>query len=142
MRLADEFKVFTNVYNSIVDPKNMPQDSYVEMSGSTCIIPPNSFMLGRSIEHFKIPIDVWVICLGKSTYARCGISVNITPMEPGWAGHLTIEISNLTPLPVRVYANEGIAQASFFQGDEPCEVSYADRSGKYQNQVGVQVAKV
>jgi dCTP deaminase len=137
MRVADEFKVFTNVYNEVVDPKNFSPQSFVDMKTDICVIPPNSFALARSIEYFRIPRKVLCICLGKSTYARAGLVVNITPFEPGWEGFVTLEISNTTPLPARVYANEGIAQVLFFEADEECEVSYADRKGKYQAQVGV-----
>ena len=137
MRVADEFKVFTNVYNEVVDPKNFSPQSFVDMRTDICVIPPNSFALARSIEYFRIPRKVLCICLGKSTYARAGLVVNITPFEPGWEGFVTLEISNTTPLPARVYANEGIAQVLFLEADEECEVSYADRKGKYQAQVGV-----
>ncbi len=142
LRLSNEFKVFTNVYNSIVDPKNFTEDSFVDMTGNECIIPPNSFALARSIEYFRIPRNVLTICLGKSTYARCGIIVNVTPFEPEWEGHVTIEISNTTPLPAKVYAGEGIAQVIFFQTADVCEVSYADRKGKYMKQTGITVPKV
>ncbi|MCB9493790.1 MAG: dCTP deaminase [Epsilonproteobacteria bacterium] len=137
IRVSDEFKVFTNVYNSIVDPKNFRDDSFVETKTDVCVVPPNSFALARSVEYFKIPRDVLTICLGKSTYARCGIIVNVTPFEPEWEGHVTIEISNTTPLPAKIYANEGIAQVIFFQADSECMVSYADRSGKYMGQRGI-----
>src|SRR5215208_1795152 len=137
IRVADEFKVFTNIYNTVVDPK-----SFVDMKGDICIIPPNSFALARTIEYFRIPRDILTVCLGKSTYARCGIIVNVTPFEPEWEGHVTIEISNTTPLPAKIYANEGIAQVLFFQGDEPCEVSYKDKKGKYQAQRGVTLPKI
>lgn len=136
-RLAGEFKVFTNVNSAVVDPKNFVPESFVEQKGDVCIIPPNSFILGRTVERFVIPRNVTVICLGKSTYARCGLVVGITPLESEWEGYVTLEISNTTPLPAKVYANEGIAQFLFFEGDEPCAVSYADRKGKYQNQVGI-----
>ncbi len=136
IRVADEFKVFTNVYNSVVDPKHFREDSFVDMKTNECIIPPNSFALARSVEYFRIPKTVLAFCIGKSTYARCGIIVNVTPFEPGWEGYVTIEISNTTPLPAKIYANEGIAQVVFFEGD-PCRVSYADRKGKYMNQVGI-----
>lgn len=142
LRLSTEFKVFTNVYNSIVDPKNFTEDSFVDMTVDACIIPPNSFALARSIEYFRIPRNVLTICLGKSTYARCGIIVNVTPFEPEWEGHVTIEISNTTPLPAKVYAGEGIAQVIFFQTADVCEVSYADRKGKYMKQTGITVPKV
>jgi dCTP deaminase len=134
IRIADEFKIFTNVHNAIVDPKAMQEDSYVDFKGEICVIPPNSFALARTIEYFRIPRNVLVITVGKSTYARCGIIVNVTPFEPEWQGYVTLEISNTTPLPARIYANEGIAQCLFFEADEECEVSYADRKGKYQEQ--------
>ena len=142
IRVADEFKVFTNIYNTLVDPKNFDPRSFVDMKGDVCIIPPNSFALARTIEYFRIPRDILTICLGKSTYARCGIIVNVTPFEPEWEGHVTIEISNTTPLPAKIYANEGIAQVLFFQGDEPCDVSYKDKQGKYQAQRGVTLPKI
>ncbi len=134
IRVADEFKIFTNVYSVVVDPKNFDPRSMVDFKGDVCIIPPNSFALARTVEYFHIPRDVLTICVGKSTYARCGIIVNVTPFEPEWEGYVTLEISNTTPLPARIYANEGIAQVLFFQGDEPCDISYADRKGKYQKQ--------
>jgi dCTP deaminase len=137
MRVADEFKVFTNVYNSLVDPKNFDPKSFVDIKANYCDIPPNSFVLARSVEHFRIPRNVLSIVLGKSTYARCGQIVNVTPLEPAWEGHVTIEISNTTPLPARIYANEGIAQVLFLESDEDCMVSYADKAGKYQGQQGV-----
>jgi dCTP deaminase len=137
IRLADEYKIFTNVYGAIVDPKAFNPKSFVDYKGPHCVIPPNSFALARSVEHFDIPRNVLAICLGKSTFARCGIIVNVTPLEPGWRGYLTIEISNTTPLPAKVYSNEGIAQLLFLEGDEACELSYADRKGKYQEQVGI-----
>jgi len=142
MRVAPQFKVFTNVYSAVVDPKNFSPQSFVDMETDICTIPPNSFALARSIEYFKIPREVLCICLGKSTYARAGIVVNITPFEPSWEGHVTIEISNTTPLPARIYANEGIAQVLFIEADEVCEVSYADRAGKYQGQLGVTPPKL
>ncbi len=142
MRIADEFKIFTNINATVVDPKNFDPKSFVEFRGDVCIIPPNSFVLGYSVEYFRIPRDVIVICLGKSTYARCGLIVNVTPLEPEWEGHVTIEISNTTPLPARIYANEGIAQLIFLKGIEPCEVSYADKAGKYQSQKGITLPKV
>ena len=142
IRVADEFKVFTNVYNTVVDPKNFDPKSFVDIKADVCIIPPNSFALARTIEYFRIPRDILTICLGKSTYARCGIIVNVTPFEPEWEGHVTIEISNTTPLPAKIYANEGIAQVLFFQGDEPCEISYKDKKGKYQAQRGVTLPKI
>ena len=134
IRVADEFKIFTNVYSAVVDPKNFDPRSMVDFKGEVCIIPPNSFALARTVEYFRIPRDVLTVCVGKSTYARCGIIVNVTPFEPEWEGFVTLEISNTTPLPAKIYANEGIAQVLFFQGDEPCDVSYADRKGKYQKQ--------
>ena len=142
IRVADEFKVFTNVYNTVVDPKNFDPRSFVDIKADVCVIPPNSFALARTIEYFRIPRDILTVCVGKSTYARCGIIVNVTPFEPEWEGHVTIEISNTTPLPARIYANEGIAQVLFFQGDEPCEVSYADKKGKYLKQTGVTLPKI
>lgn len=142
MRIADEFKIFTNINATVVDPKNFDPKSLVDFKGDVCIIPPNSFVLGYSVEYFRIPRDVIVICLGKSTYARCGLVVNVTPLEPEWEGHVTIEISNTTPLPAKLYANEGIAQLIFLKGIEPCEVSYADRTGKYQSQKGITLPKV
>ncbi|PWV65953.1 dCTP deaminase [Plasticicumulans acidivorans] len=137
VRCADEFKVFTNVHSTVVDPKAFDERSFVEVRGERCIIPPNSFALARTVEYFRIPRDVLVVCLGKSTYARCGIIVNVTPLEPEWEGHVTLEFSNTTPLPAVIYANEGVAQMLFFGGDQVCDVSYADRGGKYQGQVGV-----
>lgn len=141
-RCAPEFKIFTNVDSEIVDPKKFSPKSFVERSGDVCIIPPNSFALARTVEYFRIPEDVLVICLGKSTYARCGIIVNVTPLEPGWEGHVTLEFSNTTPLPARIYANEGVCQFLFFKGNEPCEVSYKDRAGKYQGQTGITLPKL
>jgi dCTP deaminase len=141
-RVADEFKVFTNVYNTVVDPKNFDPRSFVDIKADVCIVPPNSFALARTVEYFRIPRDVLTVCLGKSTYARCGIIVNVTPFEPEWEGHVTIEISNTTPLPAKIYAHEGIAQVLFFQSDEPCEVSYKDKAGKYQQQRGVTLPKI
>ncbi|MDF2577591.1 MAG: dCTP deaminase [Chlamydiales bacterium] len=137
LRVADEFKVFTNVYQSIVDPKNFDPSSFVYMKTDVCIIPPNSFALARSVEYFRIPRNVITICLGKSTYARCGIIVNVTPFEPEWEGFVTLEISNTTPLPAKIYANEGLAQVLFFEASEECEISYADRNGKYMKQTGI-----
>ena len=134
IRVADEFKIFTNVYSAIVDPKNFDRNSMVDFKGDVCIIPPNSFALARTVEYFRIPRSTLTICVGKSTYARCGIIVNVTPFEPEWEGYVTLEISNTTPLPAKIYANEGIAQVLFFEGDEVCDISYADRKGKYQNQ--------
>ncbi|MCH9627177.1 MAG: dCTP deaminase [Chlamydiales bacterium] len=142
LRISEEFKVFTNVYNSMVDPKMFTEDSFVDICAKECIIPPNSFALARSIEYFRIPRNILTICLGKSTYARCGIIVNVTPFEPEWEGHVTIEISNTTPLPAKVYANEGIAQVIFFEAKEMCQTSYAERNGKYQKQTGITVPKV
>lgn len=136
-RVADDFRIFTDVNNAIVDPKNFSPDGFVSRKSDECIIPPNSFVLAHTIEYFRIPRDVLVVCLGKSTYARCGIIVNVTPLEPEWEGQVTIEISNTTPLPARIYANEGICQFLFFKGDSPCETSYADRAGKYMGQNGV-----
>lgn len=137
MRVADEFKIFTNVHSAIVDPKQFAPNSFVDFQGSVCVIPPNSFALARSVEYFRIPRQVLTICLGKSTYARCGLIVNVTPFEPEWEGYVTLEISNTTPLPAKVYANEGLAQVLFFEADEACEISYADKRGKYQGQHGV-----
>lgn len=137
MRVADEFRIFTNVYSTLVDPKDFNPRSLVEFQGDECIIPPNSFALARSVEYFRIPRNVLCLTVGKSTYARAGIVTNITPFEPGWEGYVTLEISNTTPLPAKIYANEGIAQVIFFEADEECEVSYADRKGKYQGQTGV-----
>lgn len=137
LRVADEFKIFTNVHSAIVDPKNFAPESFVDFRGDVCIIPPNSFALARSVEYFRIPRSVLTICLGKSTYARCGLIVNVTPFEPEWEGHVTLEISNTTPLPAKVYANEGLAQVLFLEADEPCTTSYADKKGKYQGQTGV-----
>lgn len=142
VRITDEFKIFTNVFGAVVDPKSFNPKSFVDFKGEVCIIPPNSFALASTMEYFRIPRNVLCTCLGKSTYARCGIIVNVTPLEPEWEGHITIEISNTTPLPAKIYANEGIAQILFFQSDEDCEVSYADRKGKYQSQVGVTLPKV
>lgn len=136
-RCSDEFMIFTNIDNAIVDPKNFSNQSFVERKTDVCVIPPNSFALTRTVEYFRIPKDVLVVCLGKSTYARCGLIVNVTPLEPGWEGHVTLEISNTTPLPARVYANEGLCQFLFFKGSSPCEVNYADRNGKYMGQRGV-----
>lgn len=137
VRCAGEFKVFTNINSAIVDPKAFDESSFVEVNSDVCIIPPNSFALARTIEYFRIPRDVLTICLGKSTYARCGIIVNVTPLEPEWEGHVTLEFSNTTPLPAKIYAHEGVAQMIFLQSDEPCMVSYRDRRGKYQGQTGV-----
>ncbi len=141
-RCSQEFKIFTNVDNAIVDPKAFSEKSFVDRETDVCIIPPNSFVLTRSVEYFRIPKDVLVVCLGKSTYARCGLIVNVTPLEPGWEGHVTLEISNTTPLPAKVYANEGVAQFLFFKGSSNCEVSYADRAGKYMGQKGVTLPRM
>lgn len=137
VRCSNEFKIFTNINTAIVDPKNFDPNSFVDIVSNVCIIPPNSFALARTIEYFKIPRNVLTICLGKSTYARCGIIVNVTPLEPEWEGHVTLEFSNTTPLPAKIYANEGVAQMLFFEADEVCETSYLDRNGKYQGQRGV-----
>jgi dCTP deaminase len=137
IRIADEFKIFTNINTTIVDPKSFDPRSFVDYQGEVAVIPPNSFALGRSVEYFKIPRNVLTICVGKSTYARCGIITNVTPFEPEWEGYVTLEISNTTPLPAKIYANEGIAQVLFFESDETCETSYADRQGKYQGQQGI-----
>jgi dCTP deaminase len=137
IRIADEFKIFTNINTTIVDPKSFDPRSFVDYQGTVAVIPPNSFALGRSVEYFKIPRNVLTICVGKSTYARCGIITNVTPFEPEWEGYVTLEISNTTPLPAKIYANEGIAQVLFFESDEACETSYADRQGKYQGQQGI-----
>jgi dCTP deaminase len=142
IRVADEFKIFTNINNTVVDPKNFDPRSFVDMRTDICIVPPNSFALARTIEYFRIPRDVLTVCLGKSTYARCGIIVNVTPFEPEWEGFVTLEISNTTPLPAKIYANEGIAQVLFFRGEEEPEVSYKDKGGKYQSQVGVTLPKL
>ncbi len=142
IRVADEFKVFTNINNTVIDPKNFDPRSFVDVKTDVCIVPPNSFALARTIEYFRIPRDVLTVCLGKSTYARCGIIVNVTPFEPEWEGTVTLEISNTTPLPAKIYANEGIAQVLFFQSDEPCEMSYKDKKGKYQAQVGVTLPRI
>ena len=142
VRCANEFKIFTNLNHTLGDPKAFDPDSFVEVSGASCIIPPNSFALARTVEYFRIPRSVLTICLGKSTYARCGIIVNVTPLEPEWEGHVTLEFSNTTPLPARIYANEGVAQMLFLESDEVCETSYKDRGGKYQGQVGVTLPKI
>jgi len=142
LRVADEFKIFTNVNSAIVDPKKFDERSFVSIRADSIMVPPNSFALARSVEYFKIPRDVLTICVGKSTYARCGIIVNVTPFEPEWEGFVTLEISNTTPLPAKIYANEGLCQILFFQGDEPCEVSYKDKLGKYQNQTGIVLPKL
>jgi dCTP deaminase len=142
LRVADEFKIFTNVNNAIVDPKRFDETSFVDVHKDVCIVPPNSFALARSVEYFKIPRDVLTICVGKSTYARCGVIVNVTPFEPEWEGFVTLEISNTTPLPAKIYANEGLCQILFFQSDEPCETSYKDKKGKYQGQRGIVLPKL
>jgi len=141
VRCADEFKIFTNINSVMVDPKSFDERSFVDFSGDVCIIPPNSFCLARTVEYFRIPRQVLTICLGKSTYARCGIIVNVTPLEPEWEGHVTLEFSNTTPLPAKIYANEGVAQFLFLESDEECETSYADRAGKYMKQRGVTLPK-
>jgi dCTP deaminase len=141
-RVSDEFKIFTNVDSVIVDPKQFSTKSFVDRQAETCVIPPNSFALARTVEYFRVPRDILVICLGKSTYARCGIIVNVTPLEPEWEGHVTLEFSNTTPLPARIYANEGACQFLFLKADQPCEVSYRDRKGKYQGQQGVTLPKL
>ncbi len=142
IRVADEFKIFTNVYSTVVDPKQFDPKSMVDFKGDVCVIPPNSFALARTVEYFRVPRGVLCVCLGKSTYARCGIIVNITPFEPEWEGYVTLEISNTTPLPAKIYANEGIAQVLFFEADEQCEVSYAERKGKYQRQQGIMLPRL
>src|SRR5512132_1385344 len=142
VRVGNEFKVFTNVYNTVVDPKNFDPQSFVDIKADVCIIPPNSFALAKTVEYFRIPRDVLTVCVGKSTYARCGLIVNVTPFEPEWEGYVTLEISNTTPLPAKVYANEGISQVLFFQSDEVCEVSYADKKGKYQKQGGLTLPRM
>ena len=141
-RVGSDFKIFTNVDSAVVDPKNFADNSFVDRTTDVCIIPPNSFALARTVEYFRIPRSVLTICLGKSTYARCGIIVNVTPLEPEWEGHVTLEFSNTTPLPARVYANEGVAQVIFIESDEPCETSYRDRGGKYQGQKGVTLPRI
>jgi dCTP deaminase len=142
LRVSDEFKVFTDVFSTVVDPKAFDERSFVDMKTDECIIPPNSFALSRSVEYFRIPRDVLTVCLGKSTYARCGIIVNVTPFEPEWEGRVTLEISNTTPLPAKIYANEGLAQVLFFEATEICETSYADRGGKYQSQTGITIPRM
>ncbi|HEC96891.1 MAG TPA: dCTP deaminase [Nitrospirae bacterium] len=142
MRISDEFKIFTNINTTVIDPKSFDPETFIDYTGAECIIPPNSFVLCRSVEYFRIPRDVLVICLGKSTYARCGIVVNVTPLEPEWEGHVTIEISNTTPLPAKIYANEGIAQLIFLGAAEPCEISYKDKTGKYQAQKGITLPRI
>ena len=142
IRVADEFMIFTNVHSAIVDPKNFDPKSMFEFQGDVCIIPPNSFALARTVEYFRIPRNVLTVCLGKSTYARCGLIVNVTPFEPEWEGYVTLEISNTTPLPAKIYANEGLAQVLFFEADEECEISYADKKGKYQGQKSIVLPKL
>jgi dCTP deaminase len=142
LRISDEFKIFTNINTSIVDPKKFSDKSFVDFKGDICIIPPNSFALGKSLEYIKVPRNVMTICVGKSTYARCGIITNVTPFEPEWEGHVTLEVSNTTPLPAKIYANEGIVQVLFFESDDICEISYADRNGKYQKQTDITLPKV
>ena len=137
IRVSDEFKVFTNLHSAVVDPKRFDPKSFVEIKDDCCIIPPNSFALAKTVEYFRIPRSTVTVCLGKSTYARCGIIVNVTPFEPEWEGYVTLEISNTTPIPAKIYSNEGIAQVLFFEGDEECEISYADKKGKYQKQTGI-----
>ncbi|MCG8607747.1 dCTP deaminase [bacterium] len=142
VRIAAEFKIFTNLNSTIVDPKHFDPKSFVDFTGDICLIPPNSFALGRTVEYFKIPRNVMTLCVGKSTYARCGIITNVTPLEPGWEGHITLEVSNTTPLPAKIYAGEGIAQILFFESSEECEISYAEKKGKYQSQTGVTLPKI
>jgi dCTP deaminase len=142
VRIADDFKIFTNINSTIVDPKQFDSRSFVDFKGDVCIIPPNSFALARTVEYFRVPRNVLVVCLGKSTYARCGIIVNVTPLEPEWEGIVTLEVSNTTPLPAKIYANEGIAQMLFFESDEMCEISYADKKGKYQGQNALTLPKM
>ena len=141
IRCANDFKVFTNINSAVVDPKDFDSNSFVDIKADVCIVPPNSFALARTVEYFRIPRNVLTLCLGKSTYARCGIIVNVTPLEPEWEGHVTLEFSNTTPLPAKIYANEGVAQVIFLESDDPCEVSYKDRGGKYQHQTGVTLPK-
>ena len=142
IRVTDEYKIFTNVNNSIVDPKNFSNNSFIDFKGDVCVVPPNSFALAKSVEYFKIPRNILTICLGKSTYARCGIIVNVTPFEPEWEGYVTLEISNTTPLPARIYSFEGLCQVLFFESDEECLISYKDKKGKYQKQEGITLPKV
>jgi dCTP deaminase len=142
LRVSDEFKVFTNLFNTVVDPKAFDDKSFVSLQTNVCIVPPNSFALARSVEYFRIPRNILTVCLGKSTYARCGIIVNVTPFEPEWEGHVTLEISNTTPLPAKIYANEGLAQVLFLEAEEICEVSYADRGGKYMKQTGITIPRM
>lgn len=142
LRVSNQFKVFTNMNYSMVDPKGFTEDEFVHVEGDECIVPPNSFALAVSVEYFRIPKDVLTICIGKSTYARCGIIVNVTPFEPGWEGYVTLEISNTTPLPAKIYANEGLAQVIFLKGEKPCDITYADRKGKYMKQVGITIPRM
>jgi dCTP deaminase len=142
IRVADEYKIFTNVFSTIVDPKNFDKKSMIDYQGANCLVPPNSFVLARTVEYFRIPRQVLTVCLGKSSYARCGLIVNVTPFEPEWEGYVTLEISNTTPLPARIYSNEGIAQVLFFEADEPCDISYADKKGKYQKQQSIELPKL
>lgn len=142
LRVSDEFKIFTNINSTVVDPKNFDERSFVEVKGDVCIIPPNSFALAKSVEYFRIPRNILTVCVGKSTYARCGIIVNVTPFEPEWEGFVTLEISNTTPLPAKVYANEGLCQILFFESDEVCEISYKDKQGKYQSQTGIVLPRI
>jgi dCTP deaminase len=142
IRVADQYKIFTNVFSAVVDPKHFDTKSMVDYTGEVCIIPPNSFVLARTVEYFRIPRSVLTVCLGKSSYARCGLIVNVTPFEPEWEGYVTLEISNTTPLPARIYSNEGIAQVLFFEADEECDVSYADKKGKYQKQQSIVLPKI
>ena len=142
IRVADEYKIFTNVNNSVVDPKNFDENSFVDYKGDVCIVPPNSFALARSVEYFKIPRKVLTLCVGKSTYARCGIIVNVTPFEPEWEGYVTLEISNTTPLPAKIYSNEGLCQVLFFESDEFCNISYKDKKGKYLKQMGITLPRI
>ena len=142
LRVSDEYKIFTNINSSIVDPKSFDETSFIDFKGDVCIVPPNSFALARSVEYFKIPRNILTICVGKSTYARCGIIVNVTPFEPEWEGYVTLEISNTTPLPARIYSNEGLCQVLFFESDEECLTSYKDKKGKYQSQTGITLPKV
>jgi len=142
IRVSDEYKIFTNINNSVIDPKKFDDKSFINFKGDVCVVPANSFALARSIEYFKIPRNVLTICLGKSTYARCGIIVNVTPFEPEWEGYVTLEISNTTPLPAKIYSNEGLCQVIFFESDEDCKVSYKDKSGKYQSQTGITLPKL
>ena len=142
LRVSREFKVFTNIFNTVVDPKGFDSKSFVDIDTDVCIVPPNSFALARSVEYFRIPREALTICVGKSTYARCGIIVNVTPFEPVWEGHVTLEISNTTPLPAKIYANEGLAQVVFYMADDVCETSYADRGGKYMKQTGITIPRM